>query len=149
MNVLSRPSLIKKSSGSRTCVLYNVPELVPYLDGLAWQRALQVPSTHACTYTPTQPTHPPTNPLTHLRARTHVRTHTRTHVRTHARTQTHTHARMHTRTHERTHRCTHDARKHAHHSQKKNRKRGSITSYCTRGKCHIFFLMLLFCSNIR
>ena len=30
-----------EEDGGRTCVLYNVPGLVPYLDGLAWQRALQ------------------------------------------------------------------------------------------------------------
>ena len=30
-----------EDDGSRTCVFYNVPGLVPYLDGLAWQRALQ------------------------------------------------------------------------------------------------------------
>jgi lipoyl(octanoyl) transferase len=30
-----------EEDGSRTCLLYNVEGLVPYLDGLAWQRALQ------------------------------------------------------------------------------------------------------------
>jgi hypothetical protein len=39
----SEPAKLRgaEEDGSRTCVLYNVEGLVPYLDGLAWQRSLQ------------------------------------------------------------------------------------------------------------